>query len=159
MRRMSAGDKFFVDTNVLLYSVDATLPGKQQAARLWINALWESGSGALSWQVLHEFYVNTVRKVRVPKKIARQLVEDFAQWRPPEVTVGLIRRAWDWSDQAQLSYWDSLILAAAERLECGWLLSEDFQSGRRFGTVTIISPFSHAPEEFGLPEPKPSKTS
>ncbi len=159
MRRMSAGDRFFVDTNVLLYSVDATLPAKQQAARLWVDALWENGSGALSWQVLHEFYVNTVRKVRVPNKIARQMVEDFAQWRPPEVTIGLIRRAWHWIDQAQLSYWDSLILAAAERMECRWLLSEDFQTGRRYGTVTIINPFLLSPEEFGLPARKPGKSS
>jgi predicted nucleic acid-binding protein len=159
MRRMSAGDRFFVDSNVLLYSIDATLPAKQEAARLWVDALWESGRGALSWQVLHELYVNTVRKVRVPKKVARQLVEDFAQWRPPEVTIGLIRRAWHWGDEAQLSYWDGLILAAAERMECPWLLSEDFQPGRRYGAVTIISPFSHTPEEFGLPAPRPGKTS
>ncbi len=155
---MSAGDRFFVDTNVLLYSVDALSPEKQRPARLWVDALWETGSGALSWQVLHEFYVNTVRKVRVPKKIARQLAEDFAQWRPPEVTIGLIRRAWHWNDQAQCSYWDGLILAAAERLECTWLLSEDFQNGRRFGQVTIVNPFLHTPEEFGLPKLKSGKT-
>jgi predicted nucleic acid-binding protein len=149
-RRISAGDRFFVDTNVLLYSVDSSSPGKQRSARLWVDTLWENGSGALSWQVLHEFYANTLRKVRVPKKIARQLVEDFAQWRPPELTIGLIRRAWRWSDQAQLTYWDSLILAAAERMECKWLLSEDFQTGRRFGTVTIVNPFLRTPEEFGL---------
>ncbi len=156
---MSAGDRFFVDTNVLLYSVDAASPVKQQAARLWIDALWENGSGALSWQVLHEFYVNAIRKMRVSKKLARQLTEDFAQWRPPEMTIGLIRRAWHWSDQAQLSHWDSLIVAAAERMQCSWLLSEDFQTGRRFDSVTIVNPFLHTPEEFGLNARKPARTS
>jgi predicted nucleic acid-binding protein len=98
--------------------------------------------------------------MRVPKKTARQLVEDFGQWRSlPEMTLGLIRRAWHWNDQAQLSYWDGLILAAAERMECAWLLSEDFQTGRRYGRVTIISPFLRTPEEFGLPARKPHKTS
>jgi predicted nucleic acid-binding protein len=153
MRRMSAGDRFFVDTNVLLYSVDAASPEKQQVARSWVDALWENGSGALSWQVLHEFYVNTVRRVKIPKKVARQLAEDFAQWRPPEVTIGLVRRAWYWMDQAQLTYWDSLILAAAERLECPWLLSEDFQAGRRFGQTTIVNPFTHTPDAFGFHVP------
>jgi predicted nucleic acid-binding protein len=151
---MSAGDRFFVDSNVLLYSLDATAPTKQAAARLWVDILWETGSGALSWQVLHEFYVNTVRKVRVPQKIARQLVDDFVQWRPPEVTTGLIHRAWHWCDKAQLSYWDALILAAAERTECAWLLSEDFQPGRSYGAVTVIHPFQHTPKEFGLPSTK-----
>jgi predicted nucleic acid-binding protein len=150
---MSAGDRFFVDTNVLLYSLDASSPEKQQAARGWLGALWDSGVGALSWQVLHEFYVNAVRKVRASKPLARQLTEDFAQWRPPEMTIGLIHRAWHWSDQAQLSYWDSLILAAAERMECAWLLSEDFQAGRRYGAVTIVNPFLRDPEEFGLTPP------
>jgi predicted nucleic acid-binding protein len=117
---MSAGDRFFVDSNVLLYSVGAASPAKQQAARLWVDVFWETGSGALSLQVLHEFYVNTVRKVRVPQEIARQ---------PPEVTIGSIHRAWHWSDQAQLSYCDGLILATAERSECPLLLSEDFQIG------------------------------
>lgn len=157
MRRMSGGDRFFVDTNVLLYSLDASAPEKQQAARGWLAALWESGVGALSWQVLHEFYVNAVRKTNTSKPVARQLTEDFAQWRPPEVTLGLIRRAWHWSDQAQLSYWDSLILAAAERMECMWLLSEDFQAGRRYGDVTIINPFVQPPEEFGLTRQVPRR--
>jgi predicted nucleic acid-binding protein len=154
---MSADDRFFVDTNVLLYSVDASSPAKQQAARIWLGVLWENGIGALSWQVLHEFYVNVVRKIRVSKPLARQLTEDFAQWRPPEMTIGLIRRAWHWSDQAQLSYWDSLILAAAERMDCAWLLSEDFQTGRRYGAVTVINPFLHTPAEFGLTPPERKK--
>ena len=147
---MPGADRFFVDTNVLLYSLDASHPGKQRAARLWLDALWQNGAGVLSWQVLNEFYVNAVRKARASKKLARQLTEDYAQWRCPEMTIGLIRRAWHWTDHAQLSFWDSLILAAAERMDCAWLLSEDFQSGRRFGSVTVLSPFQSSPADFDL---------
>jgi predicted nucleic acid-binding protein len=75
----------------------------------------------------------------------------FAIWQPVETTIGLIERAWHWTDEARLSYWDSLILAAAERAGCNWLLSEDFQPGRRLGDVTVVSPFGADPAEFDLP--------
>jgi predicted nucleic acid-binding protein len=147
---MSVDERFFVDTNVLLYSLDPAHRGKQRAAHRWLAALWEHGNGRLSWQVLHEFYVNAVRKVSVPKSKARATVETFSLWRPVETGLGLIRRAWHWTDEAQLSYWDGLIVAAAEQAGSAWLLSEDFQIGRKFGPVTVISPFHAEPDEFGL---------
>lgn len=146
----AAEDRFFVDTNVLLYSVDAAQAQRYDRARAWLAALWETGKGRLSWQVLHEFYVNAERKAGMARKPARDQVEAFAQWRPVEMSLGLIRRGWQWMDRAQLSYWDSLIVAAAERAGCAWLLSEDFQAGRRFASVTIVNPFLQTPEEFGL---------
>jgi len=147
---MSESDRFFVDTNVLLYSLDTSAPKKQEAALLWLDALWANRVGVLSWQVLHEFYTNAVRKLRVPVKPARQLVEELTRWQPVDMTPGQVRRGWHWTDRAQLSYWDSLIVAAAERMECRWLLSEDFQAGQRFGSVTIVNPFLVTPVEFGL---------
>ena len=53
-------------------------------------------------------------------------------------------------DQAQLTYWDGLIVAAAEQAGCAWLLSEDFQAGRKLGRVTVVNPFHDRPEHFGL---------
>jgi predicted nucleic acid-binding protein len=147
---MSAVERFFLDTNVLLYSLDPADPRKQAAARTWIDALWAEGNGRLSWQVLHEFYVNAVRKVRVRQSQAREIVEIFAAWQSLDTTVGLIQRAWYWMDNAQLSYWDALIVAAAERTSCAWLLTEDLQTGRAFGGVTILNPFERSPQEFGL---------
>ena len=147
---MPAADRFFVDTNVLLYSVDSSQPEKQAQARHWLAALWEQGAGRLSWQVLHEFYANAERKVRVARLPARKTVEVFAQWQPAGMSLGVIQQGWRWMDHAQLSYWDSLIVAAAERAGCGWLLSEDFQSGRSFGPVTVVNPFLQTPEDFGL---------
>jgi predicted nucleic acid-binding protein len=151
---MPAGERFFVDTNVLLYAADAGDPRKQGQAQLWLNALWEQNAGVLSWQVLHEYYVNATRKLRSPVGPARSTVAVFVEWRPVETTYGLIQRAWHWVDAAQLSYWDALIVAAAERRECRWLLSEDFQAGQRMNSVTIVNPFRSLPEELGL-EPGP----
>ncbi len=62
----------------------------------------------------------------------------------------MLHRAWHWCDRAQINFWDALILAAAEQSGCRWVLSEDFQSGRKFGPVTMVNPFERSPGEFGL---------
>lgn len=147
---MPAGDRFFVDTNVLLYEIDASAPIKQRQAHSWIDLLWEESAGALSWQVLHEFYVNATGKLRSSASHARSVVELFTQWQPVDTTYALIQRAWYWTDTAQLSHWDALIVAAAERRGCQWLLSEDFQAGQKLGTITVVNPFAKLPEAFGL---------
>lgn len=111
---------------------------------------WEQAAGRLSWQVLHEFYVNAIRKLSTPPKRARATVEALALWEPVDSSVVLVRRAWFWMDEAQLSYWDSLIVAAAERSGCARLLSEDFQEGQTLGSMKIINPFRTNPDQCGL---------
>lgn len=143
---MSA-DRTFVDTNVLLYSVDPADPVKQARARAWLAALWQQGAGSISWQVLNEFYGNAVRKLRTPAPEAREIVAVFSNWQPVETSLGLLERAWHWMDAAQLSYGDSLIVAAAERAGCARLLSEDFQTGRRLGEIVVVNPFDSLPED------------
>ena len=58
------GDRYFVDSNVFLYIFDETNPTKRDRAEAWLAWLWENACGALSWQVLQEFYWNAVRKYR-----------------------------------------------------------------------------------------------
>jgi len=147
---MPADERFFVDANVLLYSVDVSVRIKRGQARRWLAALWETGAGRLSWQVLQEFYVNAERKAGLANPAARRLGETFAQWQPVEMSLGVMQRGWHWTDKAQVHFWDGLILAAAERAGCSWLLTEDLQPGQRFGLLTVISPFQRGPEEFGL---------
>ncbi len=138
---MTGGSRFFADTNLLLYSVDRSEPEKQKLAWQWLDSMWEQSTGRLSWQVLHEFYVNAVAKMGVDKVSARKLVQGYLQWPPIETNGGLIGRAWHWMDNAQVSYWDGLIVAAAEQACCDILLSEDLQAGRQFGKVRIVNPF------------------
>jgi len=145
---MSAGNLFFVDSNLLLYYVDAVESGKQARATEWLDGLWMQGAGRLSWQVLHEFYWNAVRKMRLHAPAARQIVEHLARWRPVDTSVGLIQQAWHWVDAAQLSYWDALIVAAAQRSGARYLLSEDFQSSRRFDDLMVLNPFEHPAADF-----------
>jgi predicted nucleic acid-binding protein len=139
------GDRYFVDTNVLLYAYDKSQSAKRDRAKQWLDSLWDSANCAVSWQVLQEFYSNAVRKFSVPPDAARSLVRSMSQWQPPDVTIGLIERAWHWTDQAQVTFWDGLIVAAAERTKCRYLLSEDFQTGREFGSVMIVNPFETSP--------------
>jgi predicted nucleic acid-binding protein len=137
-------DKYFVDTNLLLYSVDNDNPSKKQRAAAWLDFLWDHRA-RLSWQVLHEFYWNATRKMGVPLDEARRTVRLLAGWQPLGMDVEIVERGWHWIDTAQLSYWDSLIVASAERLGCSVLLTEDLQSGRSYGTVRVVNPFEQSP--------------
>jgi predicted nucleic acid-binding protein len=145
---MSAADAFFVDSNLLLYSVDPVDSAKQERALDWLEKLWMTGTGRLSWQVLHEFYWNAIKKMRLDSTAAREIVEDLVHWRPVDTSLGLIQQAWHWSDAAQLSYWDALILAAAQRSGAQYLLSEDFQSDRHYDHIRVLNPFDHSAAAF-----------
>jgi predicted nucleic acid-binding protein len=142
---MPAGVSVFIDTNVLLYSVDPSHHDKRRLVWLWLEILWEDGAGRLSWQVLHEFYANALRKLRLERSVARAIVRGYAEWHPVDTTLGLIERAWHWMDDAQLPYWDALIVAAAEHAGCDILLTEDFQAGRSFGSLTVVNPLVEHP--------------
>ena len=144
---MNVANRFFVDTNVLLYSLDGVNRDKQRRASEWISFLWSTGSGVLSWQVLHEFYANATRKLGLETEIARTQVRRFQSWEPLDTSFALVERAWYWLDSAGLSYWDGLILAAAERSGARYLLSEDFQANRQFHDVRIVNPFHLSPKE------------
>ena len=147
---MSAGDCFFIDSNVLLYFVDPVEAAKRARAKEWLDALWMAGRGRLSWQVLHEFYSNATRKMRLEPEKAREIVDDFSLWRPVDTSLGLLQQAWHWTDVAQLSYWDSLIIAAAHRSGARYVLSEDFQENRQYQDIQVLNPFKHSPTEFAL---------
>jgi predicted nucleic acid-binding protein len=145
-----SGASVFVDTNVLLCSFDSRDPVKRAKAGNWLEYLWRTGAGRISWQVLHEFYANAGRKLGVPALEAREAVDAFSRWRPGGMSLSVVERGWYWMDRAQLSWWDSLILASAERLGCSMLLSEDFQAGCNFDGVRVVSPFEQSPEDLAV---------
>jgi predicted nucleic acid-binding protein len=147
---MAAGDGFFVDSNLLLYYVDPVAMEKRGRAAEWLEALWMAGTGRLSWQVLHEFYWNAVKKMHLEPAQARGIVEDLSHWRPVDASLGLVQQAWQWMDTAQVSYWDALILAAAERSGARYLLSEDFQGGRVYGEIRVLNPFQQSAHDLGV---------
>ncbi len=137
---MSDGSVFF-DTNVLLYAEDRRNAAKKLAAEQWISGSWEQNRARCSSQVLHEFYANVTKKLGAAPEAARGLARMYREWEPVESGAEVVERAWYWMDEAQVSYWDGLILSAAERLGCSVLVSEDFQAGRIYGSVRVVNPF------------------
>jgi predicted nucleic acid-binding protein len=139
----------FVDTNVLVYSRDASKLDKQTRASEWISHLWKSGTGRLSVQVIAEYYAVVTGKLKPGLEIAvaREDVEDLFSWRPLPITPVLIAEAWVMQDLFHLSWWDSLIVSAAKILQCTHLLSEDFQHSQDFQGIHVINPFRIRPAE------------
>ena len=133
----------FVDTNILVYAYDRGAGDKHEHAQSAIEQLWEEGSGVLSTQVLQEFYVNVRRKARQPISIsfARSLIADYMAWDPIVNDGTSILEAMDAERRYKISFWDALIVVAAQKSGADVLLSEGFNHGQKFGSVRVINPF------------------
>jgi len=81
------------------------------------------------------------------RELARREVADLAHWRPVAMNPELLEAAFEVEDRHQLSFWDSLIVAAAQVAECRFLLSEDLQAGAVLAGVRVVDPFSTSPDE------------
>lgn len=138
----------FVDANVLLYARDVGEPAKQPRAKAWLEYLWREALGRISVQVLSEYYVNLKRKgSAVSAEDAWEDTRMYFAWHPREVDEEVFLRAREIEQRFRLSWWDSLIVAAAQLQDCGILLTEDLQDGAVLGTLTVRSPFTLAIEE------------
>ena len=135
--------KTFVDTNILVYAYDRGSGDKHAMAQRAIGRLWEEGSGVLSTQVLQEFYINVRRKAQRPISItsARSLVADYMAWDPVVNDGTSILEAMDAERRHKISFWDALIVVAAQKSEAEVILSEDFSHGQKYGSVRVQNPF------------------
>jgi len=134
----------FVDANVLIYARDPGELAKQQRAQVWLAHLWREGIGRTSMQVLSDFYVNVTRKLAAPvaPESAWQELSTFLAWRPQPIDDALMRRAWEIEQRHRLSWWDSMVVGAAQLQGCELMLTEDLQDGTVFGGVMVRSPFT-----------------
>jgi predicted nucleic acid-binding protein len=142
----------FVDTNVFVYSRQANEPLKQPLAASWLDRLWSQQLGRTSVQVLNECYVTLTRKIKpalVPEQ-AWEYVRTLLTWEPYPLDSDLVLRAREIERRHRLSWWDSLIVAAAQAQSCPLLLSEDLQDRAVYGGVTVRNPFI-----LGVSEPPP----
>lgn len=131
----------FVDTNVLIYALDPAHLKKQAAAQEWRLRLWQTRRGRLSIQVLQEFYAKVTNKWPNFRDKARAEVLDLLTWQPVSMDHVLVELGWKYQDRFQLSFWDSLIVAAAKVSGCQYLLTEDLQPGQSLDGIQITSPF------------------
>ena len=132
----------FFDTNVLIYSIsrDPAEATKRERA----TALLERDDGAVSIQVLQEFYTQATRQTRphrLPHEMAVGLIRAWTRFRVQDMTLGLLDAALEIRVAHRFSYWDCAIIAAARALGCRELYTEDMSHGREIDGVLIINPF------------------
>ncbi len=134
----------FVDTNVFVYARDASEPTKQRRAAAWLGLLWQHRLGRTSMQVLSEFYVTVTRKLQpgLRHEDAWDDVDALLAWQPQNLDEAVMRRARAVEQRYRLSWWDSLVVGAAQFQGCELILTEDLQDGAMYGTVTARSPFT-----------------
>lgn len=132
----------FVDTNILVYAHDASAGSKHAKSVELLARLFEEQNGALSVQVLAEFYAVAIRKLGMKAEEAEAVITDLGSWtihRPGHANLIRTSRI---HLRHKIAWWDSQILNSAMELECRVLWTEDFTDGKRFGALTVRSPFS-----------------
>ena len=138
-------DKIFVDTNILIYAHDIDSGLKHDTAVKVITDLWERANGILSNQVLQEFYIVVTRKIPKPISLseARAIIKNYLKWQIEENNSNSILRASEIQKKHNISFWDALIVTAAEQAGAAKILTEDMNSGQTIEGVLIENPFSN----------------
>ena len=133
----------FLDTNVLVYGYDRRDPAKMARALDLLSDAIESGTGVVSAQVLSEFFNVVTRRLPDPLsfEVAGTIVGEVAAMPVVEIDAALVQRAIGVCRRYRISYWDALIVAAAERARCSRILSEDLNPGQSYNGVIVVNPF------------------
>jgi predicted nucleic acid-binding protein len=132
----------FLDTNVLVYAYDPSEPKKQFRAQEILREGFAQGD-AISTQVLGEFFVTVTRKIRTPLPVpdAAELLERLALLPVVSIDWPTVWQAVAMQQRHNVSYWDALVLASAQRAGCTKVLSEDLNAGQGYGGVVVENPF------------------
>ena len=135
-------DKYFVDTNILLYAYDRSAGVKHERARGVVERLWTSREGVLSTQVLQELCINLRRKISrpLPAEEIRRIIQDYLSWEVVVNSPSSVLHALDIELRYQISFWDALVLQAAESSGAAVLYSEDLATGQRYGAIQVVNP-------------------
>jgi predicted nucleic acid-binding protein len=142
--RMRMNAKYFLDTNIFVYSFDRQYPDKQKCAKELIGKALEDGNGCISYQVVQEFLNVSTRKFATPLSandaedyltmVLEPLCEIFS-------TINIYRKGLEIMERWQYSFYDSLIIASAISTDCRILYTEDLQHDQKIENLTIINPF------------------
>jgi predicted nucleic acid-binding protein len=135
-------ERFTLDTNVLVYALDAREASKHKAA-IEILAAARMVDCVLTNQSLAEFYAVATRRLRMPPRIAADQVRDWLDlFESAPATRTALRSAVVEAEAGRFSFWDALLLSAADEAGCAVVLSEDMGEGARLGEVVVRSPFT-----------------
>ena len=144
---MSAEERAFVDTNILVYAHDTTAGAKRDAAVALVERLWDSGNGCVSIQALQELFVTLTRRLPRPldPEAAKDVVEDFERWTVHAPASEDVLAAIDLHGHHRISFWNAMIVRSAAQLGCNLLYSEDLNAGQRYDGVLVVDPFASPP--------------
>jgi predicted nucleic acid-binding protein len=137
--------RFFLDTNILVYTFDLTAPVKREKAAALVKEALDSRRGCISLQVAQEFLNLCQRKFPTPMtaaQAAQHLKSVLAPLCAVFPSLHLLEDALDLQAQLKFSFYDSLIVAAALEARCDTLYSEDLQHGQQIGRLKIVNPFA-----------------
>ena len=137
-------DKYFLDTNIFIYSFDQKEKSKRRKANSLIKNALHDGKGHISIQVIQEFFNVATRKFEVPMSLLKSkeyLEKVFMLFEVVYPDEGLIKTGLDIATTTGYSFYDSLIISAALKGGCSVLYSEDLQNGQRIMGVAIKNPF------------------
>jgi predicted nucleic acid-binding protein len=135
-------DKYFVDTNILVYAHDRSAGFKRLRAQKLLERLWDSGQGVLSTQVLQELCINLRRIADNPLPLdeVRMLIREYSTWEIVTNTPESVLLALDIENRYKTSFWDALILQAAQHSGATILYSEDLAAGQYYGAIKVVNP-------------------
>jgi len=137
-------DRFFLDTNVFIYEVSSSVPSKQTVAARLVRDALQSGKGIVSFQVVQEFFSVAFRRFSppmLPAEAEQVLALTFRPLLVVHSSYSLYAQAIELTRRHSISWYDSLIVAAAIEANCRILYTEDLQHGQKFGNLHIRNPF------------------
>jgi predicted nucleic acid-binding protein len=142
-------DKFFIDTNILVYAHDRGDQAKQLISERLVLSGVENNTAVISTQVINEWFVTITKKIKTPLsvKVAREEIVLLRALEIVELSYEMILQSIDLQTSHKISFWDSLIVSAAQVSECHTLYSEDMQDGKKIGSLKIVNPYLH-PDDF-----------
>jgi predicted nucleic acid-binding protein len=137
-------DRYFLDTNIFVYSFDKGSGQKAAKARKLIREALSSQKGVTGYQVVQEFLNVALRRFARPMTAAdaeQYLSTVFRPLLTVHSSLALYSEALRIQNHRGLSWYDSLIVGAAMQAKCDVLYTEDLQHGQAFGSVRIVDPF------------------
>jgi predicted nucleic acid-binding protein len=121
--------------------LDKADPAKRDQARLIMKQAIQEHHPVISTQVIKEFYVVATTKLKADPFAVKNIIRSFRNMEIVNNDLDLVEQAIDIGLASQLSFWDALIVAAAERAKCEFILSEDMGAGQSFRGVRLVNPF------------------
>lgn len=136
--------RFFLDTNIFVYSFDQNARGKARRAAQLVREGVATGKGVVSYQVAQEFFNVALRRFQQPMTVVeaeQYLTSVFRPMLSVHSSPALFAEALLLNHKHLIAWYDSLIVAAALESRCSVLFSEDLNHGQQFGALAVQNPF------------------